>query len=106
MVEPIYTSDQINQINIGRSAINDLVYTDDGGNKFVGTVTGNLKLLQKASVSPIDEINRMDALTVQKAFEELNERVIVVEEDYVLHQELQAAKDDCKSFALAMSLIL
>lgn len=106
MAETIYTISQIRQINILQSAVADKIYTDEKGNKYVGTSFGTLIFLQKAVTSPIAEIEGIVSKTVQGALSEINGRVSKIENDYVTEEELAAAERRSRCYTLSMSMIL
>src|SRR3990167_808476 len=99
MAQKIYTKLEIDKINAQHTATIGTVYTDELGNSYIGTTNNNLKLLQAATVTPIDAIDGISSTSVQGAIIELNDRVTAIEINYVTEEELTSAKQEIRCFS-------
>lgn len=99
-VAPIYSKQQIDDINRQKKAIKDLIYDDVDGNKYIGTSVGTLRLVQYASSVTYNNT------TVEGALNEHAEAIEEIESTMATDVELAEADVSLRGFALAMSLSL
>jgi len=102
----IYTEFEIKRINSLHLAVPGSIYEDSLGNLYIGTTNRNLLLSQKSSEISTSRIGDMLATTIEGVLETIDERLTIIENNYVTDEELLTAKNDIKCFATAMAMIL